>query len=147
MKIFIFDWKQTLYDPGKKALINDALEVLEFLKKEKVPMVLVGKGSHDMHAEVKRLGVKDYFKHINFREGPKDPTLYSPFVNKKAPRETTFVGDRIRSELAVGNSLGATTIWIKQGEFATEEPENPMEQPAYTFKSLKELKDFLEVFI
>ena len=147
MKTVIFDWKQTLYDPDKKALINGAVEVLEFLKDEKVPMVLIGKGSHDMHAEVKRLGVKDYFKHINFREGPKDPSLYSSFVKKRAPKETIFVGDRVRSELAVGNSLGTTTIWIKQGEFASEEPENPMEQPAYSFRSLRELKEFFEVFV
>ncbi|OGL35608.1 hypothetical protein A3F65_00890 [Candidatus Saccharibacteria bacterium RIFCSPHIGHO2_12_FULL_47_16b] len=144
MKTVIFDWKQTLYDPENKSLIDGALEVLNFLKNKKVPTVLVGKGAQDMHKEVKRLGVKDYFLHINFREGPKDPSLYSSFVKRHAPQKSIFVGDRVRSELAVGNSLGATTIWVRHGEFANEEPENPMEQPDYSVNSLQELISIIE---
>lgn len=144
MKTVIFDWKQTLYDPEAESLIDGTLKILDFLKNKKIPMVLVGKGSKDMHKEVDRLGVRDYFIHVNFREGPKDPSLYLPFVKKVRPKSSIFIGDRVRSELAVGNSLGATTIWVKQGEFATEEPENPMEQPDRTVNSLQELKKLLE---
>lgn len=144
MKTIIFDWKQTLYDPETKLLIDGALELLEFLKQSDVTLALVGKGGQDMHDEIKRLGVKDYFSHVNFREGPKDPSLYTSLMEKKVPKATIFIGDRVRSELAVGNSLGATTIWVKQGEFAAEEPGNPMELPTHTVNSLNELKEFLQ---
>lgn len=144
MKTFIFDWKQTLYDPDNRQLIDGALDVLEFLKAKPTRMVLFGKGSQDMHAEVQRLGVAIYFLHINFTEGPKEPMLFEPFVDEEFPEDTVFIGDRVKSELVVGNSLGATTIWIKRGEFAAEVPEGPVEQPTHTFGSLQELKEFLE---
>ncbi len=39
---------------------------------------------------------------------------------KGDPKKTIFIGDRVRSELEIGNKLGATTIWVKQGIFADE---------------------------
>lgn len=145
MKLYIFDWKQTLYNPGTKSLIDGAVDVLKLLKQNETnSLALIGKGGQNMHNEVKRLGVKDYFSHINFREGPKDVSLYTSLIKKRSLENIVFIGDRVRSELAVGNSLGAITIWVKQGEFATEEPENPIEQPTYTVTSLIELKEFLQ---
>lgn len=144
MKTFIFDWKRTLYDPDSQELISGARETLEFLKNKGLSLVLVGMGSREMYEEVERLGVKDYFSHINFLQERKHAALFAAFINQQSPGETVFIGDRVKSELAVGNSLGATTVWIKEGYFAAQEPESPAEQPTYTFNSLQEFKKFLE---
>jgi len=144
MKTIIFDWKRTLYDPDSRELIDGALDILNFLKNKSVRLALVGKGAQDMHDEVERLGVKNHFEHVNFREGSKDASLFKTFIDKRSPEDTLFIGDRVKSELAVGNSLGATTIWIRQGKFADDVPDGPAEQPNYTFASLKELRTFLE---
>ena len=96
-----------------------------------------------MHREVDRLKVKDYFSQIIFKEGVKDPSIYQEFMTKN-PQETVFIGDRVRSELAVGNKLGAITIWLKQGKFSEEGPENESQKPTYTADTLLEVKNLLE---
>lgn len=137
--LVIFDWKRTLYDPDSKDLIDGAKALLAFCQSKNIPMILIGKGQESMYEEVKKLGVKKYFKEIIFAEGAKDPKLFAKYVSSN-PKETVFVGDRVRSELEIGNKLGAVTIWVKQGKFATEEPENEDQKPDYTVFSLHECK-------
>lgn len=144
MEYIIFDWKRTLYNPDKRTYIEGTLEVLNFLQKKGAKIVLIGKGSKEMYDEVERLGLKKYFVKIFFNEGEKQTALFTKFVDKKMPKQTIVVGDRIRSELKIGNSLKATTIWVRQGEFAKELPESANERPAFTVTSLLELKELLE---
>ena len=139
----IFDWKRTLYDPDNRVLLDGTEELLSALGKHNVPLILVGKGGNDMYNEVKRLNIGRYFKTIEFREGPKEDILFAPFVPESDPGSVLFIGDRTRSELAVGKKLGTTTIWVRQGKFADEAPSHPGENPDYTVKSLFEVKELL----
>lgn len=136
IKLVIFDWKRTLFDPDRKKLIPGALELLKSIKNKEIPMILIGKGGGDMQEEVDRLKVRNYFQQIIFAEGDKDPQVFIPFMSKNNPKETILIGDRVRSELLIGNQLGATTIWVKQGKFAAEEPEVEEQQPNYTVLNL-----------
>ncbi len=143
----IFDWKRTLYNPEEKNLISGSLELLNFIYQKNIPIVLIGKGGEDMYLEVDRLGVRKYFADILFKEGEKEVETFRKYVNEKLPESTLLVGDRVRSELEVGNLLGATTVWVKQGQFATEEPENENQRPNFTVSSLNEMiKLFYEIF-
>ena len=135
IKRAVFDWKRTLYDLESGELIRGTLELLNFLRIEKVPMILIGKGGEDMQAEVERLGVLVFFENTLFAEGKKDPEVFKKYLTPD-PKETLFIGDRVRSELEIGNKLGATTIWIKQGKFSEELPENELQKPTYTTVSL-----------
>lgn len=141
IKKIIFDWKRTLYDPDAKTLINGALELLEFLKTKNIHMVLIGKGGEDMQSEVSRLHVGEFFSNIVFVEGEKDPKVFAKYV--RDPKSTLFIGDRVRSELAIGNKLGAKTIWVKQGKFANEDPENKDQIPAFTVDNLDDCTKIL----
>lgn len=147
MKNVIFDWKRTLYDPDTKELIEGVLNLLDYLKNQNIPMVLIGKGREDMQVEVDRLQVRAYFKEIVFTEGNKDLNVFTPYVSEENPKNTIFIGDRVRSELYIGNKLGATTIWVKQGKFATELPENKDQKPDYTTISLKECSSLMKNLI
>ncbi len=137
IKLIIFDWKRTLYDLDSKSLIDGALELLRFIKKMNIPIILVGKGGMDMSNEIKRLAVDSYFEKIIFIEAEKDLNIYKPLISKN-PKETLFIGDRVRSELEAGNKLGAITIWIKQGKFSNEEPENEIQKPTFTVSNLSD---------
>ena len=139
----IFDWKRTLYNPDDGTLIDGSMEILEFLKKHNISLFLIGKGGLDMYSEVDRLGVKKYFKNIVFQEGAKEETLFKPYVSNENAHNTIFIGDRARSELAVGKALGATTIWVRQGKFSEETPENKDQESNYTVASLRETKELL----
>lgn len=141
--IVIFDWKRTLYDPDKKILIAGALDFLEFLKGKNIPIVLIGKGGEDMNGEVDRLGVRQYFEEIVFAEGEKDPKIFAKYLTKN-PKNTWFIGDRVRSELEIGKRLGAITIWVKQGKFADELPENKEQEPDCTVSNLSECQLLLK---
>ncbi len=144
MATCIFDWKRTLYNTDTAKLIEGAVELLEYLSQENGSrLILVGKGSDDTHREVKRLGVESYFTDIKFQEGDKDTALFTDFVDVNSPKDTIFIGDRARSELAVGNSLGATTIWVRQGKFSDELPENPAYEPTHIVGSLREVGKYL----
>lgn len=143
----IFDWKRTLYDPEKCELLPGAYDLLSALAKKDIPMILIGKGDTVMHAEVERLGVRAFFTEITFREGAKEAALFRPYVDSSCPKQTIVVGDRARSELAVGNSLGATTIWVRQGKFAVEEPEPEVQKPTHVVASLSEVKPLLELLL
>lgn len=139
-KTVIFDWKRTLYDPDQKVLIDGAIELLDLIKSKNISMVLIGKGGDDMQLEVKRLGVGKYFRQIVFAEGEKDPAVFMSYLSKDSPRRTLFIGDRVRSELEIGKKLGATTIWVKQGKFASEGPLNKDQKPEYTVSNLTDCR-------
>lgn len=140
----IFDWKRTLYDPDDCSLIAGTKAVLQLLRHYNIPIVLIGKGGDDMRVEVERLGVKAYFSKIIFCEGYKDINLFRSYISTTNPKTTFFIGDRVRSELEIGNTLHATTIWVRQGKFSNEEPESNIQKPTYTISSLGELKMFLK---
>ncbi len=141
--LVIFDWKRTLYDPDSKTLIEGARTLLDFIKSKNITIVLIGKGGDDMNEEVERLGVKYFFKKIVFAKGDKDPNVFAQQVTKDDPKKTVFIGDRVRSELEIGNKLGATTIWVKQGKFAQEESENKDQEPDYIVSDLKKCLEFI----
>lgn len=135
IKHIIFDWKRTLYDPETQSLIYGAKELLEFIKSKDMPLILIGKGGADMKQEVKRLKLRQFFSQIVFAEGEKDPQVFEKYIPPDDPKSTLIIGDRIRSELQIGKNLGAITIWIKQGKFAIEEPENEAQKPDYIVSS------------
>ncbi|MEK7545337.1 MAG: HAD hydrolase-like protein [Patescibacteria group bacterium] len=140
----VFDWKRTLYDPDKKELITGAAELLNFLKEQNINMILIGKGGDEMHEETQRLEVEKYFQKTIFQEGKKEVDQYISFIKKENPEDTIFIGDRVRCEIEIGNTLGATTIWIKQGKFAGEEPENQKQEPTHTVHSLEECLELVK---
>lgn len=143
-KLVVFDWKRTLYNPDDQKLIIGARELLEFFKSKKIPMVLVGKGAEEMKGEVERLKVKKYFKDILFVEEEKDTKIYKKYLSSINPKDVIFIGDRVRSELAAGKELGATTIWIKQGKFSRQSPQNNYQKPDFKVKSLQECLDLVK---
>lgn len=142
MYTIIFDWKRTIYDPESKQLIEGAINILKFLTTKWSKVILIGKGGEAMLQEVKRLKVEQYFSKIIFLEGKKDMKVFSEFVSIKNPKLTMIVGDRIRSEIEIGNKLNATTIWIKQGKFSGELPVSKRQEPTFSVNSLADLVGF-----
>lgn len=144
--LIIFDWKRTLYNPDTQKLIGGADTVLAQIKSKQIPLILLGKGGEDMDKEVKRLNVKKFFNKILFVGEEKTPEDFKPFLDPDNPKCTWVIGDRIKTEIAVANSLGMTTIWFKSGKFAEETPEIQTEEPDYIIKSLSEIPLILSAY-
>ncbi|MCK5108028.1 MAG: uridine diphosphate-N-acetylglucosamine-binding protein YvcK, partial [Nanoarchaeota archaeon] len=58
--------------------------------------------------------------------------------------EILVVGDRIFSEIRVGNMLGMTTIRLIYGGYSTLKPKNGLETPDYEINKIPEILDLLE---
>jgi FMN phosphatase YigB (HAD superfamily) len=147
INVIIFDWKQTLYDPDRICLIDGAADVLDYLKSKKLDMFLVGKGNDDMKREVERLGAREYFEDIFFTDGEKQPKHFEQFTRNHTGASVLVIGDKLSSEIKVGNQIGAQTIQVKQGKFSANEPENKDQEPDYVVTNLAELKKMLVGFL
>ncbi len=141
-KNFIFDWKGTLYDGQSRELIAGAMNVLEYFDGQETDLYLLGKDEvGDMPGEVEGLKVASFFREIGFIRGSKSEEDLLQFVHTEDPIDTVVVGDRVRSEIAIGNRIGATTVWIASGRFADQTPQYLHELPDHTISSITELID------
>lgn len=105
MTNIVFDWKRTLYEPEEDELIGGALELLEWLGSQEIPTVLIGKGDTDMYGKVDRLGVRQYFSQVIFREGAKIQ-IYLPFLStrlmlSKQSSSVTVYAQSLRLEMCL----------------------------------------------
>ncbi len=139
----IFDWKQTLYSPERRELNEGAKDLLDYLAGKIIPLYLIGKGGQEMHDEVDRLDVRRYFTEIFFAEGDKNPEDFKKCIDEANPSSSFVIGDRTRGEIEIGNSLGATTIWLQVGKFSQELPESDAQKPMFTVHGLHEAQAIL----
>ena len=139
MKAVIFDYNRTLFNPDENALFPSVIYVLDTLKKAGVAMFLIAKGNQERKDQIASLGIETYFQNIIVHD-EKSLDDYAVCAEQCAPGTGTYaVGDRIKEEITHANRLGITTVWLKNGKFASEEPVSPIEQPSFIIKNLEEL--------
>ncbi|MGH7240243.1 MAG: HAD hydrolase-like protein, partial [Candidatus Saccharimonadales bacterium] len=138
-----------LYDPDTKTLIDGAEPLFRYLNQHKrqIRLYLIGKGNKEMSEEVKRLGLKSYFRSVRFVPEQKQLTHFKLFMDKEDPTRTLVIGDRIGSEIEIGNRLGATTIRVRQGKFAKEISRKKYQHPDYIVFNLYQLAGLLTMFL
>lgn len=149
IEVVIFDYARTVVDTetNPPQLFPGTIEVLQKLKDQRLRMALVSRGD-DRDARQKEfegLGLNRFFEifEVIGQEADKD---FRPLLEKLAveTRACMVVGDRIEQEIKAGKEVGATTVWLQRGKFATEGPQSPEENPDYIIKSLSELPAILD---
>ncbi|MFL6313637.1 MAG: HAD family hydrolase [Terriglobales bacterium] len=134
---------------GKLTLFPGSLPLLRFLAKRSVRNFIVSFGEPKVQrAKVKALGLdrepsveKIYFadrnnvltKEAAFRKIQKRTRLRSD--------EILIVGDRPAREIRAGKELGMHTVRIRHGEFKSQEPIGPEEEPDYVIQDICELSE------
>lgn len=137
--LVIFDFYRTLYDPETKKLEPKALEVLRFLKSRNFDLVLVSTGKKERKVKIRELGLNNFFSEIII-PAYKSLKIFKKIIEKrKNIKKVLMIGDRIKSEIKIGNTLGCVTVWLKKGKFAQELPENKKEKPDFIIRRLEEL--------
>lgn len=136
----IFDFMRTLYDPETRNLELGAKEVLEYSIK-KYDCYLVSYDEGEKEELFIELGIKKFFTSIELVERKTKLTFQKILKNKY--RKVFVVGDRIESEIQIGNKLHFKTIWYRKGKFSTREPLKKIEHPKYIIENLIELKKLL----
>jgi len=146
VKGVIFDFNRTLYDPDTGKLNDGALDLVKTLSKEGIKLSLLSKkAEEDRIVQICELGIEEYFMYIKIIEGSKTVPDFQGVMRLMHlyPPQIAVVGDRVRSEIDIGNQLGMTTFWYKNGKFANEEPQTEKQKPKYIITSLEELLPYI----
>ncbi|HEY5028636.1 MAG TPA: HAD hydrolase-like protein, partial [Candidatus Angelobacter sp.] len=57
-----------------------------------------------------------------------------------APREILIVGDRPAREIRAGRELGMYTVRVRHGEFKSQVPVGPEEEPDHVIENISEVR-------
>ena len=150
IKGIIFDFNWTMYDPNAGGPSEGVVELLERLDGKYSMCVfsctISGISEAERRKQIDSMGVMpylDFAEVIPTEKGDKDFRRCMEKMGIK-PEETLVVGDRIASEISIGNRLGATTVRYRNGKYADMEPETDVQKPDYEIKHFKELDAILE---
>lgn len=142
IKLIIFDYGGTIYNPTTDQLYPVTKELLSKLHDSKFKLALVSRADDVKQRldDFKRFHLENYFE---FMEAvPEGKIKRFATVLKKfnvSSKECLIVGDYVKSEIKEGNKIGIKTIWIKNGEFPKTLPQEEQEKPKYTIQSLEKL--------
>jgi FMN phosphatase YigB (HAD superfamily) len=145
MKLIIFDFNRTLFDPDKNKLEEGAIPILKKLSKSN-KLVLITTESEKRGELVRELGIEDFFERIIFtKEKSKECFLNCCLELRFTPEQTIVVGDRIKGEIFIGNLLGMFTIHFKKGKFSNESVDNDLEMPDVVIENLNQLSQYAKL--
>lgn len=139
-RIIIFDFNRTIYDPDSKHLVQGAKLVLRTLLRRRFGLYLISRAGRSRRQLIENLGIKQYFVRVIVAREKSKKDLERIAARLSIMRGSSFViGDRVRSEIRIGNALGLQTVWVRAGKFADELPIKVIEQPTYTVNELRDV--------
>lgn len=133
---------------GKLTLFPGSLPLLRFLAKRGVRNFVVSFGEpKTQHAKVKALGLdrEPSIEKIYFADRSNVLTKEAAFrkIQKRTrltPSDILVVGDRPMREIRAGKALGMHTIRLRHGEFKSQVPAGPEEEPDYVIANISEVR-------
>lgn len=138
MKILVFDFYRTLYDPEKEGLEKSSKKVLKAFLKNGFELCLVSQGK-ERRELIENLNLEKCFSKI-LLSSEKSLEDFKKLVTSEVKKKESFVvGDRVKKEIKFGNLLGLKTVWLKKGKFANELPSDPTEEPDFVIEELEEV--------
>src|ERR1041385_5496073 len=133
---------------GKLTPFPGSLPLLRFLAKRGVRNFIVSFGEPEIqHAKVKALGLdrEPSVEKIYFADRNNVLTKEAAFrkIQKRTrlnPSEILIVGDRPAREIRAGKELGMHTVRLRHGEFKSQMPVGPQEEPDFVIADIAELR-------
>lgn len=106
------------YRHERMTLLPNAIEALDALRRQRVPMALVTNGKAQVQRlKIERFGLDAYFDHIQIEGeagyGKPDRRAYLTALSHldASPRESWMVGDDLEWDIATPQGLGIYAIW------------------------------------
>jgi FMN phosphatase YigB (HAD superfamily) len=133
---------------GELTLFAGSLPLLRFLAKRGVRNFIVSFGEPKIQrAKVKALGLdrEPSVEKIYYADRENVLTKEAAFrkIQKKTgltPGEMVVIGDRPAREIRAGRELGMHTVRVRHGEFKTQVPAGPEENPDYVIRNIAEVR-------
>lgn len=139
-----FGLAKTPWYSEEEHLYTQAAEVLEVLF-EKYSLGIIANQNLCLAERLKNWNIRHFFNVIvaSAEEGVSKPdlALFNIALNRAncIPENAVMIGDRLDNDIVPANTLGMTTIWVKQGFARFSAPTTELEIPNYTVESLDEL--------
>jgi FMN phosphatase YigB (HAD superfamily) len=146
----IFDYNRTLVtgDESPPQLFPDTSYVLQLLRDRGIQMALVSVSDNPelRQHEFDQLELATYISYFMI-VGKNDRKNLQPVLDwlQVSAEACIVVGDRVKKEITEGNTIGATTVWLQQGKFATELPNEENEYPDYIIQTLSQLINIIDI--
>ena len=92
------------------------------------------------------LNIAPYFREIVNEGPPSHDYWFAELIkaHRLSPEEVVCVGDRAQDEIRAGNRLGCTTVWMRRGRFAEEEP-GEGDRPTHQIRLLPQLSTLIHL--
>lgn len=147
IKAIIFDWGRTLFDSETKKEFSGAEKVLSFCRDQGYKLAVASLVSIHANAtleerqnQIESSYLRSFFDMIAVTDEDKDRILDSIVEKLALPRENILiVDDRVIRGIKYGNSHGHPTVWVKNGKFSNELPNEETGQPSFVITSIDQL--------
>jgi FMN phosphatase YigB (HAD superfamily) len=134
---------------GKLTLFPGSLPLLRFLAKREVRNFIVSFGEPKIQrAKIKALGLdrESSVEKIYYADRGNVLTKEAAFrkIQKKtgfAPNEILVIGDRPAREIRAGRELGMPTARVRHGEFKSQVPVGPEEEPDHVIQNISQVRN------
>jgi len=130
---------QTL--PGKKHLLEGALELLDYVSEKGYNLHIVTNGFNDIQAKkISSSGISHFFQNLitfeNANAKKPDPKIfaYALDVSGALPEESIMIGDNWIADVLGAKQFGLDTVYVNPAGLKFEE------SPTYDIRRLEELK-------
>ena len=145
IKGIIFDFNRTLYLPEIQKIPEKTIELLKNLKRNGFALALISIKEIQREEKIEEYNLSSIFSILKFVEEKNIGVFKETIQSMKClPNEVLVVGDRVKSEIKIANTLGIKTIWYKQGKFSNESPTEKIEFPNWTIDNLSEIVNILQ---
>lgn len=144
MKIIIFDFNRTLFNPDTGRLIYGSQETLKRLNEKGFMLILLTRKEKEPEEIIKNKKIKKYFNQIIIVDEKKEQ-IFRDIIAEFIPNlnQSFVIGDRVRIEISLGKKAGFRTIWLKNGKFADEIPLSADQIPDFTIYHLHQIMEIV----
>jgi len=133
---------------GKLKLFRESLPLLRWLARQGVKNFIVSFGEPKIqHEKVKALGLDRESSVTEIFYADRSNLLTKEAAFRKIQRqlklkadEILIVGDRPAREILAGNELGMHTVRVHRGEFRSQRPNGPEEEPDFVVEDISAIK-------
>ncbi len=128
-------------------LFPGAVQTLQELRDAGCRLFLITFGRNlRQQNKIDLLNIAPYFQRIVNEGPPSHDHWFAELIKayKLSPEEVVCVGDRTHDEIRAGNRLGCTTVWMRRGRFAEEEPVEG-DRPTHQIRLLPQLSTLIHL--
>jgi len=135
IKLVVFDFFATLFDPHAQALFPDAIPLVEWVKTNNLmAAIFTNSSGWALFFTDEQLQLFDDTLEVDAKGSAELEIILAKL--KVEPKETVVIGDSLNREIAAGKALGTRTIWV--GGKTSNDPLHPVASNLSVTRSILE---------